>query len=51
MAESSNVERNPYLTNGGQGIVMEESEIEVILPDEESGLDMIMDMDLGDTLM
>ena len=44
MAESSNVERNPYLTNGGQGIVMEESEIEVILPDEESGLDMIMDM-------
>ena len=44
MAESSNVERNPYLTNGGQGMVMEESEIEIILPDEESGLDMIMDM-------
>ena len=44
MAESSNVERNPYLTNGNPGMMVEESEIEIILPEEESPVDMIMEM-------
>ena len=46
MAESSNVERNPYLTpNSPVDMMMEESEIEIILPEEEeSPVDMIMEM-------
>jgi|TARA_R110002012_G_scaffold58769_3_gene152837 hypothetical protein len=46
MAESSNVERNPYLTPGNPaGMMVEESEIEIILPEEEeSPVDMIMEM-------
>ena len=36
---SSNVERNPYANQGGSGMVVDEEEIEVILPmDEDEGL-------------
>jgi len=36
---SSNVERNPYANQGGEGMVIEEEEIEIVLPmDEDSGL-------------
>ena len=36
---SSNVERNPYANQGGDGMVIEEEEIEIVLPmDEDSGL-------------
>ena len=36
---SSNVERNPYANQGGSGMVIDEEEIEVILPmDEDEGL-------------
>mgnify|MGYP003652290846 CR=1 FL=1 len=36
---SSNVERNPYANQGGSGMIIDEEEIEIVLPmDEDSGL-------------
>ena len=36
---SSNVERNPYANQGGSDVVIDEEEIEIVLPmDEDAGL-------------
>ena len=53
MAEMTNVERNPYANQGGngKGVIISEEEIEVVLPESQEELDIMDFMEVAEEVI